>query len=57
MQGKCGVVSRFKSAGTPDERLTISRSSLHPLKRHFDKGVALVNIKRDYKMVLIQCDS
>ena len=57
MQGKCGVRQQVQVCGNPDERLTISRSSLHPLNAISIKGVALVNIKRDYKMVLIQCDS
>ena len=56
-RASAGSVSRFKSAGTPMSVLTISRSSLHPLNAISIKGVALVNIKRDYKKMLIQCDS
>ena len=57
MQGNCGVCQQVQICGNPEERLSISRSSLHPLNAISIEGIALVNIKRDYKKVLVQCDS
>ena len=57
MQGKCGVYQQVQVCGNPEERLSISRSRLHPLNAISIEGVAIVNIKRDYKKLLVQCHS
>ena len=61
MQGKCGVCQQVQASGNPDELAdtvgAISRSSFRPLNAISMKGVALVNIKRDYSRVLIPFDA